>query len=1035
MSKTTIVHISDLHISNSNMVSVNEFLPALIKDINSNKEGEIALVVCSGDLVQSGTIANFELAFDKFVFPLLEKINLGESKFIYVPGNHEVDITKIDSDFSEGFTKRILENGVTNDDIKKTYVKDRLASFFNNISLFNEWSQDSLTNVKIFQVNGQNIAVVMVNSAWNSCGDSSREAKKIVIPRDEIIKSLSDINACDKKILVMHHPIDWFEDENASQIEQLMAQFDFVFTGHKHHEIHNAVLHMNGITIYNYASKVDIEKGENGYSLISYDDETSKVCIKSRIYNKNRLEYVPNTNISDIGVMEYQLVKKNTVKEKISNVLVNSKRNFVKSLDSLFITNLLDINNSKTFDELFIMPKIDSYSQLVKEKNDDVESIDSFDLMLVLKEKGNVTFWGRKENGKTIFANYIAKYIYERKEEFKAIPVVIDFKNLPTYKNAIEKAILSKLNDLLDAEYSISKSDIEKIATDGGFILILDNFENTDKQQAQLAKFSSSYPENKIICFRNERPGLFSDEDKASLIDSVQGESNNFYIRDMDKHSIRQLAKNMSVLNPNIEDSYVDKIIYSFSTNNMPRTPFAVSMILSICNETANYMPTNQARIVEAFLEKLLEKLNPEEIFTKTYNFSNKERFLAEFAYELYKKKSYFMSKSAFSLFVLNYHEKKGYLLKDSRFDTIFFEKGLLVDYNDTVFFRYECLNHYYLAKYCIFTEGFFEKNILLPSVYLNYVDVISYYSGLKADANALIKKLVEFAKPFMEKNKDVGDLLEIDSIKLELGIPDDEIKKVIQENGQMTTEEKDLLTDMPDNSKSYNPIKSRMEVNYTENDAFELTIDLLGNVIRTSEELLAEDKKVAFDFYLKGCVIVWQRLRESLLNFAKKVNEEIILRKKAEEGCEFDEIKSKLDESFALINDMIKLSVPLAMSGIIFNGVGSEKLKKVFSESYNSFDYKSPEKLLLLMLCCDLKMANWDVILSDYIKNSNKKDFLWIVFFKCQYYYQFNSLGEETKKIINPMADCYIKVNGQNKRLKSGIIGKIESGKKLIKN
>ena len=41
----------------------------------------------------------------------------------------------------------------------------------------------------------------------------------------------------------------------------------------------------------------------------------------------------------------------------------------------------------------------------------------------------------------------------------------------------------------------------------------------------------------------------------------------------------------------------------------------------------------------------------------------------------------------------------------------------------------------------------------------------------------------------------------------------------------------------------------------------------------------------------------------------------------------------------------------------------------------------------------------------------------------------------EETKKIINPMADCYIKVNGQNKRLKSGIIGKIESGKKLVKN
>ena len=60
-----------------------------------------------------------------------------------------------------------------------------------------------------------------------------------------------------------------------------------------------------------------------------------------------------------------------------------------------------------------------------------------------------------------------------------------------------------------------------------------------------------------------------------------------------------------------------------------------------------------------AFMEKLLEKLNPEEVLSKTFNFDNKERYLASLAYLLFSKKTYSISKDEFLTFTKDYHLKK----------------------------------------------------------------------------------------------------------------------------------------------------------------------------------------------------------------------------------------------------------------------------------------------------------------------------------------------------------------------------------------
>ena len=73
---------------------------------------------------------------------------------------------------------------------------------------------------------------------------------------------------------------------------------------------------------------------------------------------------------------------------------------------------------------------------------------------------------------------------------------------------------------------------------------------------------------------------------------------------------------------------------------------------------------------------------------------------------------------------------------------------------------------------------------------------------------------------------------------------------------------------------------------------------------------------------------------------------------------------------------DVLKLSVPIAIAGFAFDSVGTDKMKKIYVDIYNECPDDKPEKLLMCMLLCDLKINNWDKVIKEYIKNTSKKRF-----------------------------------------------------------
>ena len=1033
MGKKYFIHLSDSHISSENIRSTEEINKALINDIKSiTSDGEICLIIYTGDLVYSGSKANFELAFDKFISPMLTELNLPEDKFIYVPGNHEVDISKVNEYFNNAFTESLISKKFKPEDFHSKNITDRLQEFFDFIKLFCDWTQNNLVNTKIVTIGELKIGLSMINTAWNTAGDSKFEAKKIVIPRDFLVDSLSQLNDTNIKIAIMHHPADWFEDDNAAEIEIVLSKYDFILSGHKHHTKMSSILHMNNNTICSMASKLDISNEENGYAIISFDQLKNDVTIYNRTYNKKRMEYTPNIDIANDGIITYNISGHlDNEKQLVAEIILNSRKNFYDNLDQLFIINLLDKNKKRKFDEIFVKPKISKFSEFIKEKQDDPDEKE-IDLFEEIKCRNRITFWGLKETGKTILAYYIAKLFYDNYQQLKKIPIVIDCKFLDSFKTSVIPAIHSTINALLESQYSISKDKIIKLAENGNFVIIFDNFDSQEKVNNAITYFSDTYGNNKIIYIRNEMPGTFSDEDKALLLGEDTSENPNYFIRNMDKHNIRLLAKNIAALNPAIEDEYVDKIVYSFSTNNIPRTPFAVSLILSICSEAADYTPTNQAKIVENFMERLLEKLNPDEVFSKSYDFSNKEKFLASLAYEMHKDNCYYMDEARFAQFVKEYHELKGYDVKDSKFNTIFFEKGILVNNSNFIYFRYECLIHYYLAKYCISNNEFFNNEILSKENYLNYLDSLNYYTGLNRENPDVLLKIMSYLSPYIEQNSDFGDLFEVDSIKLQLSVDEDNIEQQIKTTKKLDSEEKDKLTDMPDNSHKYDPETMKTEKKLTDDVAFSCGLELLGSIIRNSEELEAEVKSNAFSLFIQGCLVAWKDFRNRLLDYAKVVNEFILAEAQKNES-NMEEIKEDLATAFERFSDFIKISVPIVLSGVIFNSIGTEKLKLIFNGEYQKYNFKDPKKLLMTMLLCDLKDETWNKKIADYIKNTKKKDFLWIMFFKCQYYYQFNYFSNKTDKIIEPLAECIISLNNANKKAKAHVIKGIKKQKKLL--
>ncbi len=1029
MNNICILHISDLHLSKDSLSDIRFIVKRLIEDVKSLEKEEdikVGYVCFTGDLIKRGDNASsrecqLEIALDDFITPLLSELNLREEDFILVPGNHEVDTSKINEVIENGLKSSLISN----DAINKVFV-NMDSSYIERISYFSEFSKlflndavwsDSLNSAYISKKFGISIGFACLNTAWRSTGSGINDKNKMILGEKQVQKAYDAISSCDIKIALMHHPTYWLIEEDKFACEPILNQFDIVLSGHLHSLDDKQVLSYGYSTIYSSSGCIfPLDTYYNGYSLLNIHPYTREVKIYMRkYYGSPRRKYDKSLFHNKNGYDHYQLNNENK-SLSVGFRLVNDLRTELNgNINKSLISSIIDDKAPTRLEDIFVHPVLRVSSEYEKEKNDK-----SIELNELIEQSFNIMFIGKKETGKTTILHYIALYFLNNFSNHFKIPFIMDFNFLHKGNNAIEKLMLQFVLFNSGNRHVTNLQQLNELLSSGTCIILIDNLsiDRPDKIEI-LREFIKLYPKNRYIFTVYEN--VFNTISLKSIPD-IGCEYKKVYIQTLTKNRVRNLTEKW-IGNCGIDiDQFLDRIIIYFRSTGMPRTPLLVSMMLAICSRYTNFIPINEASIMERFMEILLEKLSVEEFMSSTYDFKNKEDYLSYLAWRMAESNKFYFSKSEYLEITVKYFKTRGLDLKYSRFETLFFDKNVLVEYSDVICFRYQCMVEYYIAKRIRKDKSALEW-VLKEGNYMNFINEISYLTGLERDCEDILIKIEERLTPVIEESRQLICSLDEYNIETYIDMDPEEIRQTLAES-TLDDEERDRVTDKPDTGKELEPKDMKKDIEIKSLpvlDTFYNTLLLYGKVIKNSEDLTLDVKSKALSICIDG-----YRL---LLGVTKKVVEDYFTKEyidKILEGVKGSGVKCD-EELVSLYKDIVKITTPMVLQNIALESLGTSKLSAVLKDKIESETSDEFSKFMYVFLFSDLRLPDSLNYIEKFLKESKSKDIINLSLFKLIYYYNTGHYRTRGKSQLESIiADSILKLRKLNKTHKTEIIEKI---------
>jgi predicted MPP superfamily phosphohydrolase len=258
-----ILHISDLHALKTTLGGEAEIVQALLKDVeDQHRLRPFDLVVFTGDLAFDGTHAAFMSAQRFLLDPLCAC--LPGCEVILTPGNHDVDQDRIKPVIEEGLAHTLTDSDSVLADRNRQPLEKHFA-----------WIHD-------LTLNSTRVGIAVLNSAWRS-GQGADRGKLLV--GDALTKrALDAIDTHEIRLVVMHHPLSWLADFDATA---LRAQFEqrgvFVLTGHEHEPDPATEITTRGAALYSRAGCLYSGTSySNSYTILDLDTTDRSVEVGVR---------------------------------------------------------------------------------------------------------------------------------------------------------------------------------------------------------------------------------------------------------------------------------------------------------------------------------------------------------------------------------------------------------------------------------------------------------------------------------------------------------------------------------------------------------------------------------------------------------------------------------------------------------------------------------------------------------------------------------------------------------------------------------
>ena len=302
------VQLSDFHVGLDEHGERMLFI-SMLDDIKKRVNAGIGpdMVFIAGDLAHSGTQQQYENFFQDFYMPLSDLLGSywgvpSENRIFIVPGNHDIDQKKARAVKTHGVLKDVVtfldptEGGL----IERSPLFPRLDAFMRedqtNPSGKKHWvscKEGVLT--KIININGQKIGILCINTAWLS---SEKDDRHELSPGKPMLDSgLLAISDVDVRIVLGHHPIDWFIDEEVSPIRALFAKNRVIYLhGHLHKNVgrqeagagENFLVIQSGAAFQTREDDIWI----NGYLWCDLDAEEKNIYVEPFMWSRDNQEWI-----------------------------------------------------------------------------------------------------------------------------------------------------------------------------------------------------------------------------------------------------------------------------------------------------------------------------------------------------------------------------------------------------------------------------------------------------------------------------------------------------------------------------------------------------------------------------------------------------------------------------------------------------------------------------------------------------------------------------------------------------------------------
>jgi len=440
----------------------------------------------------------------------------------------------------------------------------------------------------------------------------------------------------------------------------------------------------------NVVGVVNIKSGQENYAISSehlaelIDASLSAPCMSKKI----KL----NTELND--------VEKGIIQAKLGENLTNALSSF-SSHKNEWVTPHLDRNS--------------------EEKSGETDKVD---ILSLVENPYSVAIKAREQYGATSLAHYLINKAWNA--ESPSFWLYLDSSKLKPYKKEIEKEVNKALKIL-----GLSYDDIECV--------ILDEFSSAiNKRSKLLSEVSEFFLEKPLIL-------MYSLDGNPLVNENVDfpRKFSSLYLWSLDRKEVRSLVSNYNSETEIEDDTRVlNKVVNDLEALNIPRTPQNCLTILKISEIEFDDSPVNRAEMISRVLH-LLFNIDDIPHYKTRPDLKDTEFTLGYFCEEIVKSKKIYFTREHFIKKLASFCSEEEIDLEVHIIFDILFSNNIIENRNEGFCFKFTYWV-YYFAAHRMLHDSEFLGYILDNYNYLNYPEIIEFYTGIDRRRNDALKVIID---------------------------------------------------------------------------------------------------------------------------------------------------------------------------------------------------------------------------------------------------------------------------------------------------